>query len=216
LLFHLIDNNILLSPLAIRDWSEGGAFVHNLIGGQIELRKVTNRFTPYHLPHSTDIKGLRNIYNGDNRFFNNVFTGGETGEILTDTRGRFWGLHGYSEAGFANSSAGNVYFSNCKLDPNETDYIYIPGESLQITLKEEGDAVHIFLVIPEEWADGDCKITGPEQLGMTIVSEAAWENPDGSPLLIDMDYFQKKRDGSSVVAGPFRNVPSGKQEIRVW
>ena len=33
----LIENNILLSPLSIRDWSEGGAYVHNLIAGNIEL-----------------------------------------------------------------------------------------------------------------------------------------------------------------------------------
>ena len=34
----LIENNIMLSPISVRDWSEGGAFVHNLIAGNIELR----------------------------------------------------------------------------------------------------------------------------------------------------------------------------------
>tara|TARA_B100000809_G_scaffold204793_1_gene206274 strand:- start:11085 stop:12035 length:951 start_codon:yes stop_codon:yes gene_type:complete len=50
----LIDNNLILSPVRVRNWSEGGAFVHNLIAGRIEVKK-SNRFTPYHLAHTTSI-----------------------------------------------------------------------------------------------------------------------------------------------------------------
>ena len=68
----LIENNILLSDLSIRDWSEGGAYVHNLIAGNIELRPQS-RLTPYQVPHSTKIAGLKKTMGGDNRFFNNIF-----------------------------------------------------------------------------------------------------------------------------------------------
>ena len=70
----LIENNILLSGLSIRDWSEGGAFVHNLIAGNIELRPQ-GRLTPYQLPHSTQMAGLKKTMGGDNRYYNNIFYG---------------------------------------------------------------------------------------------------------------------------------------------
>ncbi len=49
----LVDINLLLSPTGIRTQSEGGAFVHNLIAGQLCNYAEPGRFTPYHLPHST-------------------------------------------------------------------------------------------------------------------------------------------------------------------
>ena len=49
----LMDNNISLSETSLRDWSEGGAFVHNLFMGRIDIGKVLDRSSPYHLPHST-------------------------------------------------------------------------------------------------------------------------------------------------------------------
>lgn len=38
--FSTIENNILLSDLSIRDWSEGGAYLHNLIAGNIYLNRA--------------------------------------------------------------------------------------------------------------------------------------------------------------------------------
>jgi hypothetical protein len=32
---YLVDNNLLLSGFSIKDWSEGGAYVHNLIAGMV-------------------------------------------------------------------------------------------------------------------------------------------------------------------------------------
>ena len=71
----LIDNNLFLSPISLMDWSEGGAYVHNLISGEITARSE-QRQTPYHQAHSTTIAGLKNITNCDSRFFNNIFLKG--------------------------------------------------------------------------------------------------------------------------------------------
>ncbi len=48
----IVDNNILLSPTAIDNPSQGGTFLHNLIMGTINPWE-DSRFTPYFLPHST-------------------------------------------------------------------------------------------------------------------------------------------------------------------
>lgn len=70
---YLVDNNILLSSLCIRNWSQGGAYVHNLIGGKILRSSIRARFTHYHFPHETGVAGLMLTLGGDDRFFNNIF-----------------------------------------------------------------------------------------------------------------------------------------------
>ena len=73
---YIVDNNILLSPTAITNHSQGGAYVHNLIAGVV-LVKSNTRFTPYHLPHSTEVAGFATIYSGDDRWVNNIFVGAD-------------------------------------------------------------------------------------------------------------------------------------------
>lgn len=68
----VIDNNIFLSAISLSDWSQGGAYAHNLFAGKIVSRPELRRETPYHPPHSTAVAGLANISGGDNRFYNNL------------------------------------------------------------------------------------------------------------------------------------------------
>ena len=70
---YIVDNNLFLSPLAIKNVSQGGAYLHNLIAGRVRVQSVPNRYTPYHVPHSTEVAGLMTILNGDDRFHNNLF-----------------------------------------------------------------------------------------------------------------------------------------------
>ena len=79
----LIDNNVMLSKCAIRMPTEGVAFVHNLCLGSIaDVGSGTafwvkgnkeERYTPYHIPHRTEVMGFMIILHGDDRFYNNIF-----------------------------------------------------------------------------------------------------------------------------------------------
>ena len=71
----LIDNNVLLSDVSLRFATQGVAMVHNLICGAFTCvgRGTDWRYTPYHIPHRTEVMGFMTILHGDNRFFNNVF-----------------------------------------------------------------------------------------------------------------------------------------------
>jgi parallel beta-helix repeat protein len=66
------DNNIMLSEMAFRDWSEGGTFTHNLFGGKLS-RAPQDRQTPYFKMHSTEIIGINKISGGKDRFTSNYF-----------------------------------------------------------------------------------------------------------------------------------------------
>ena len=54
----VVDNNIMLSEISILNASQGTAYAHNLITGKIIIRKVANRYTPYHFSHSTSVKAV--------------------------------------------------------------------------------------------------------------------------------------------------------------
>ena len=79
----LIDNNLLLSRCSARVSTEGIAFVHNLIAGSFTyvglgtdngaVNKQSCRYTPYHVPHRTEVAGFMTIQHGDARFYNNIF-----------------------------------------------------------------------------------------------------------------------------------------------
>ena len=79
----LIDNNILLSDVSLRMATQGIAMVHNLICGSFTSvgRGTDNivdgilrqRYTPYHIPHRTEVMGFMTILHGDDRFYNNIF-----------------------------------------------------------------------------------------------------------------------------------------------
>ncbi len=79
----LVDNNIFLSDKAIKLATQGVAVVHNIIaGGFVAVGKGVNngsptkispRYTPYHVPHRTEVAGFMTILHGDCKFYNNIF-----------------------------------------------------------------------------------------------------------------------------------------------
>lgn len=67
--------------------------VHNLICGSftsvgggcdwIVEDKLRQRFTPYHIPHRTEVMGFQTILHGDDRFYNNIFVQKYPAEDIT-------------------------------------------------------------------------------------------------------------------------------------
>jgi len=196
---YLVDHNFFLSDLSLRDWSEGGAYVHNLFAGQIEARKVLGRFTPYHYPHSTRVAGLRNIYCGDNRFYNNLFaSSGEQEESSTDEFARSYGLKAYEFAGFENQTGGNLYLDE------------------QVLVVEKADGIYVELEVGEDPGQAETQLVTTELLGTTIVSEAIYEHPDGTPYILNQDFSGKLRNENKPVPGPLELLEQGTQSLKVW
>lgn len=79
----LLDNNIFLSDRAVKLATQGVAMVHNLVAGSLaavgcgvdngSLSRISPRYTPYHLPHQTQVAGFMTILHGDCKFYNNIF-----------------------------------------------------------------------------------------------------------------------------------------------
>ena len=79
----LVDNNIFLSPRALKLATQGVALVHNLVAGSFTAvgrgcnngapHRASNRYTPYHMKHRTEVAGFMTILHGDCKFYNNIF-----------------------------------------------------------------------------------------------------------------------------------------------
>ena len=96
----VVDNNRFLSAVNLGAWSQGEANAHNLFARKISSWAEQKCYTPFHLAHSTTVAGLTTIQGGDDRFFNNMFSGSG-------------GLSGYGALAFCCKHARRPAFRNC-------------------------------------------------------------------------------------------------------
>jgi hypothetical protein len=222
----LVSNNVLLSKTSLLMNSSGVAFVHNLIGGRTDVVAFDGRLTPYHKPHSTDVSALHDNPGGDVRFINNLY--------VSDGNSRQ-----YDRALLPVVMKGNVYTKGSN-QPMPADYFKKYGnlnDSMLALLqnKQETDAletqdfdaavnlvhdkrsVYLEINLDKNWiTEQKRKLVTTQSLGKAIIPALPFENKDGSPLIIDTDYFGNKRNTANPSPGPFEIKQSGKQKIKLW
>jgi hypothetical protein len=214
----LVDNNIMLSGISLMDWSEGGAYVHNLMAGRIVSRPEPNRSTPYHKAHTTALAGLAVTSGGDNRFYNNIFlaTAGEAAPVSKDaSRTTGFGLWVYDHRPFPLETGGNVYFAPARPYANENEPFLASGRPAA-RIAETGPAVYLVLDLRDGELDRATRLVTTALLGKAKVSALGYENPDGSPLLITHDYLGRERSRTRPFPGPFENPGKGESRLKVW
>jgi hypothetical protein len=216
---YLVDNNIFLSQYAVRDMSQGGAYAHNLVAGAIHS-SPSDRATPYHLPHSTQIVALKNILGGDGRFYNNIFVEADADipnrNDPNAERKDGYGLEVYNAVKLPIQINGNVYYKGAKPYIKETNYVEKAGFDPKIKLVEQGENVYLHITLDKSFKSLNNKLVTTKLLGKAMIPGQAYENPDGSPLKVDTDYFGKKRSKANPSAGPFENPEDGKLTLKVW
>jgi hypothetical protein len=221
---YLVDNNLFLSDRSIWNMSEGGAFAHNLIAGQIDNWFDLQRLTPWLQPHSTAMGGLSVTKEGDDRYFNNIFVGrgaGSSGYVSNPNARptksiRGFGLWVYDARNFPLLTGGNIHLNGARPYARETDHVEQGAFDPDIRVVEEGDRVYLNLALGEACPGGAAALVTTDRLGKTAVSNAAFVNSDNSPLRIDADYFGKPRNQTNPTPGPFESPGSGSITLTVW
>ena len=228
----LVDNNIFTAGYTFDNAAQGTAFVHNICGGFINHYMVLDRSTPYHLPHSTEVLGTTVVYGNDDRWYQNIFVGG-------DEANRNYGTADYNDApvsleeyveravalgdGDVEQYArvpqpayinGNIYLGGAEAFSREHDKA-VSDLNPELAIVTEEDGVYLNITLPEDMADiASCKID-TEMLGMTRITEARYENPDGSPVVIDYDLLGNSRS-EDPAAGPLEQLAAGRNHVLVW
>lgn len=206
----LVENNLFLSGLSLQDWSEGGAFVHNLFAGNVSV-SPQGRLTPYHPEHSTAVAGLKNTKGGDDKFYNNIFAGG-----VEQKDNRWSGLKSYIRTDISPVAVdGNVYMNGANLYTGERSFL-ASAVNPEIKIVEKDGS--FFLEINNDGKIKGLKTTvvNSERLGKAIVPNVPFLTYDGKQISVDKDYFGNKRNIKKPTAGPFEVVKEGKSSIKVW
>ncbi len=220
----MVDHNLFLTDIghSIQDVSEGGAYVHNLFAGRIKRFNELSRVTPYHLPHSTRIMALRNIRGGDNRFFNNIFirTAAIADESIPNGTGQQitigYGLKGYEQTEYESMAGGNLYYNGASPMLGESNAVERTDFQPRMELLEQGDQLLLELTLDD---GAGVVITQPVttlRLGSTLVSEAVFEQRDGSPYGFESDFSGNGRNSERPAPGPFESMGEGTHQIRIW
>jgi len=210
----IVDNNILLSQNAIRTQSEGGAYVHNLIAGALYMWPEPDRFTPYFLPHSTDIAGLTSILSGDDRFYNNIFIGNGGKKFKDD--GMKYGLEIYDNAKLPVYISDNVFYNGAKPSLSDNNALIDDGFDPGIILEEKNDGVFMQFAFNQLYFNHKVNIITTNILGKARIPKALFDNPDGTPLIIDKDYSGLMRTDQNNLPGPFVNLTGDIIVVKVW
>ncbi|MCX5655145.1 MAG: right-handed parallel beta-helix repeat-containing protein [Planctomycetota bacterium] len=200
----LVDNNIFLSPITLNSRSQGGAYVHNLIAGEISPNAFDDRMTPFHKAHSTEVAGLHDNPSGDDRYYNNVFV--EHGDLSK-----------YDAAKLPVWMNGNVFLKGAKPSKHETEPLLEPEFDPALKLIEKADGFYLELVLDKAWsAERTRKPVTTELLGKATIPNLPYEQPDGTPIRVSTDYFGKRRNETNSTPGPFENIGTGPLVHRVW
>ncbi len=243
----LVDNNILLSTRALKLPTQGVAIVHNLIAGSLAgvgcgvnngaKTMASPRYTPYHVPHRTEIAGFMTILHGDMRFYNNIFVQQKVHPFLTqaseNSPASDWDdfnltvgtktydgyqtfeewdkeFEGYCGMGSAPSdryymplpvwTGGNRFFNGALPCDKEKDFTVDTEHEIFLEIVEKEGAWKLNTNLGEYLSEGEETLITSETLGMAFEPEQAFENPDGTEIVFDEDFFGKKRD--KIIAGP--------------
>lgn len=199
----LVDNNLMLSDTALLNRSQGGAYAHNLLAGDVERVVDGDRTTPYHEAHSTAIAGMSGFEGGDDRFYNNCFVG-HTGLAPYD-----------DDAGYPVWMDGNVFLGGAQPSSHEPDAVERPDADPDVRLADDGEAVRLDLEV-EEWLGVETQLVTTERLGEARVPGVPYTAPDGSPVRLDADYFAEGRDASNPAPGPFAQPGELAPPLDVW
>jgi hypothetical protein len=219
----VVDNNLFLSPASVLGMSEGGAYVYNLFAGWITNQPEPGRKTPWHRAHSTTVAGLAPIRGGDDRFYGNIFVGSgqpDPSVIKTNLQELRWisshGLWGYDGRKLPVWAGDNLFCNGAEPGATETNALVLGATDLQLRLASEGDHWFLQLNLPANLKALPGRRITSARLGRAATPGLAYENPDGSALRFDFDYFGNRRSRSHPVPGPFEQIWAGQQTLQVW
>ncbi|GIJ51413.1 hypothetical protein Val02_82990 [Virgisporangium aliadipatigenens] len=240
---YLVEHNVFGSAAAVELYSQGGAFAHNLVLGTVRLEPVLDRATPYHRPHSTQVAGYAVVMGGDDRWIGNVFAAVDPsaayGPNAEGVGPPTFGTSGYDghpasfdeylerlaaqppgdHRRFAAVAqpvyvSGNVYLPGAAAFAGEHGATVLPSGTLSIVAEDGG--CFLLSELPEEFDKARLAPVGGRDLARVRLVDADFEEPDGTPAVLDVDLAGARREaGQPAAAGPLAGLGSGRARTRL-
>ena len=201
--------------------------VDSVVNGQREPR-----YTPYHIRHRTEVAGFMTILHGDDRIYNNIFiqqypvTDKEKEPTASDYEvvgtapfdifptyeewianfqmGQEPNMGYLAQFHFGHLPVwvdGNAYFNGASGYAKE-DHKMIGKKKVKVALSEKDGKWLLDTNVYELLKDFRDGIITSDLLGKAFEPEQRFENPDGTEIIFDRDYFGDHR-GTEALPGPF-------------
>ncbi len=106
---------------------------------------------------------------------------------------------------------GNVYFNGAKACVKEKNAA-VTEQEVTIGVEEKEDGWHLTGNVFEQLPKTCCRTVSTAVLGMAFEPEEYYENPDGTPITFNLDYFGKRRE-ICPLPGPFADVKAAKEKL---
>ena len=188
--------------------------MHNLIAGSVRLWPEPTRFTPYFLPHSTDVAALTTILSGDDRYYNNIFAGNGAADRRDEKM--MPGLKIYDDAKLPVFITDNYYFFGAKPSAKDTKAFIDEAFDPVLRIEQKEESVFLHFNVNKSYYNHGMKVLNTAILGKARIPKARFDNPDGTPLTIDRDYLGNIRTEQNNIVGPFVNIKEGMMILKVW
>ena len=139
---------------------------------------------------------------GDHRFYNNLFVASGN-------------LHAWTMPALPCFAADNVFTQGSQPSKFDRDALLLPHFDPGVTLTEKPNGWYLTLTEDPAWRTAVVRppVT-TKLLGKALVPGCAFENPDGSPLRLNTDYFGEKRSAKNPFPGPFEKWQRPKSKSK--
>jgi hypothetical protein len=109
----------------------------------------------------------------------------------------------------------NVYVSGAQPFSGERDPLVLGDATASVV--DEGDAVYLETELPPEFGAALVGVVTGRDLERVRFADADFEEPDGSPAVLDVDLLgERKSPGRKSAAGPVAALAAGSGRVRVW
>jgi alpha-L-arabinofuranosidase len=199
----LFDNNLFLSSVSLRDNSQGGAYAHNLFAGVVRVNTFDGRQTPFLKAHSTGVAGLHDNPHGDDRFYNNLFVQRADLSVYDGATLPIW-------------MDGNVFLGGARPSRFDEHSLVLTDFDSGLRFIEKTGGLYFEIKFNGTWMQEPHKMVTSTLLGKAAIPDLPYEQPDGSPIRIDMDYLGKRRNETNPTPGPFERPSQSDLTLQVW
>ena len=100
-------------------------------------------------------------------------------------------------------AAGNVYLNGAQATAKEKDPYVDSKDQVELALEKREDGLYLKTNLYDFVPEKTDSVISTKKIAMAFEPEEKYENPDGTPITLNDDFFGNHRDGVKVTAGPF-------------
>jgi hypothetical protein len=178
------------------------------------------------------VTGFSSTYGGDDRYYQNIFVGGQTKDIVGTAPfdGYTTSLEEFIEAVDAKQPCDhaefnatkqpvyiseNVYVNGAKSFNREARKLDMPKFDAGFSIEEEEGRVYLYITMPDTFSSFTSASHNTQSLGRVRIVDLDFESFNGGPLALDSDYHDTEA-GERSVSGPISSLKSGANRVCVW